>query len=488
MAKANKKLIPFYVILIAIIAFVVRTAWLKDSLFFGWEQGRDFLKLNEIATGDQTLVGPKTDIDGVFHGALSYYIPYIPYLLFGGNPYLVLLSYIALNSLTTIVLYQTTKEMFSKRVASLAILLYAVSYSSIIYARWLSNPNLVPSLTIFFLYFLWKSKKNWKYLFASLICWFIIFHFMIVVALSLVLPSLLFIKMEKIKLSLERLALLVGFAPIMLSSYLLFELKNDFLMTRSFLGSDQASGKFWLSGISFIDQFINEVVDGIFSISPRLSFIVFMTIIIYLVYNLKTTKRSGLVLTFLFSTPILFLFVSNSPLRHFFITVPIFLSLVIAVVIDKLLKDRKRFVAYLLTLIVIVGNLITISKRLPESEGNFIHHAQRTYLGDMKKLIDYVYEDANGKEFTYDYYSVPYWKEDAWIYLFQWYGKGKYGYAPSVDRTNVDRSEMFYTFIEPNETTPVHLDNWYGEYKKDLELIDTFESGRIRVEKRTEKE
>jgi len=475
----------FFVI---VLAFVLRTLFLSDNLFFGWEQGRDFLKLAEIKSGNHTLVGPKTDIDGVFHGSLSYYIPLVPYLVFNGSPYWVLMIYIAFNSLSILALYKTTEEMFSKRVAIFSSLFYSLSYSSIIYARWLSNPSLVPALTIFFFYFLWRSKKDWRYLFLSLICWLTIFHLIVVVAISLIIPGIYLIVSEKVKLTVGRSVMLGTLVPVFFSSYILFESKNNFIMTKSFFASDQASGKFWLSGIGFIDQFINEVVDGIAPLSPRLGFIVFTALVIFLISHSKEIKRSGIILTFLFSVPILFLFVSNSPLRHFFIATPIFLSMALGVASDSLLGMNRKLLAYSLVTLVFLGNLLAIMKRLPESEGNFIHHAQRTYLSDMTDLIDYAYEDADGKEFTYDYYSMPYWKEDAWIYLFQWYGKNKYGYAPAVDRTNVDRSEIFYTFIEPNETAKIHQDNWYGEYKKDSELLDIVESGKLKVEKRKMKE
>ncbi len=480
----EKDLVP--IILIILVAFSLRISWLKDNLFFGWEQGRDFLKMKEILAGDLVLLGPKTDIPGVFHGALSYYIPLIPFSVFGGDPYLVLLTLIGANSIAIYFLYKSVEDLFSKRVAILSTLFYAVSYSSIVYSRWLSNPNLVPALTIFYFYFLVKAKKNWIYLIFAAISWGVMVHLMVVVPLSLVIPTFMYLYYEKIKISMPK-AVGIGFVLFAtLSTYLVFEARSGFLMVKSLL-ANQSGEKFWLSSISFIDQFLNEVVDNIFPFSPRISFLVFMAVIIYAIYLAKNLNRIVIVLLFLFSVPILFIFVSDAPLRHFFISTSIFISITVAIVVDVLMKSKKKVVAWTLVSVVVVGNLYTAFARLPETKANFIHHAQRTYLGDMKNLLDYAYIDADGERFTYDYYSVPYWKEDAWIYLFQWYGKGKYGYAPSIDRTNVDRSEIFYTFIEPNETTEVHLNNWYGEYKKDLELLDTYESRKLKVEKRTER-
>ncbi len=489
MAKNTNKLTLYIsLIAIAIVAVTLRIAWLHDNLFFGWEQGRDFLKLREIATGDPTLVGPKTDIDGVFHGALSYYIPFIPYLLFGGSPYWVLLSYIGVHILSMFFLYKSIDYLFSKDIALVSVFMYALSYSSIIYSQWLSNPNLVPALIIFYFYFLTRSEKNPMNLVLVAACWAIIFHLLVIVSISLIPVTVLYSYLRKIKLSFKVLSLSAIVIGLFLSPYILFELKNNFLMTTSFFSDHRSQGNFLVSGLGLLDQFLNEVIDGIIPIAPRFGFLIFIFVVFSAIKFSQKNNNISVILAFLFAMPLLFLFVSEAPLRHFHITVPVFLSVLIAsVTVTYWNKGNKKISTFLFTVIVL-GNIMSFSLRIPNNQANFIHHAQRTYLGDMKEIIDYTYKDANGKEFTYDYYSVPYWKEDAWIYLFQWYGKGKYGYAPEVDRTNVDRTENYYTIIEPNETVPVHLDNWYGEYKKDSELIEVFESGKLRVEKRKAKE
>lgn len=488
MAKVRtKSLISPYLLLalIVVLAFLLRIAWLNSNFFFGFEQGRDMLKLREILSGDLTLVGPKTDISGVFHGALSYYIPLVPFVVFGGNPMAIIISYIVVNSVAIVFLFLAVKELYNERTAWLSSIFYAVSYSAIIYSRWLSNPNLIPALVIFYFFFLVKSKNDWKWLALAAITWSVMVHLIVVVPLSLIIPTLIYLYTEKVDLNFKKAIMSLISIPIILSTYALFEYKFDFRMTKSLL-ADQGGAKFWLSGIGFLDQFWNEMVGNIFPILPRVAIIIFFAILVYSIYITKNVKRNIIALSFLFAVPILFFFISDAPLRHFMIGTPVFASIVFAIVVNQLWEKKKKFAVTIATIIVI-GNLYTAFIRLPESVANFIHHAQRTYLTDMTNLIDYAYADADGKEFTYDYYSMPYWREDAWIYLFQWYGKGKYGYAPQVDRTNVDRSEVFYTFIEPNETAKIHQDNWYGEYKKDLELIDTYNSGQLKVEKRRER-
>ena len=489
MAKNKKKLTPTCVKLFLIVglAFLLRIMWLGKNLFFGFEQGRDMLKLAEVLSGDLVLVGPKTDIAGVFHGALSYYIPLVPFILFGGNPFGIILTYVTINSLAIIFLFKATQTMFDSKVALIASFLYAISYSAIVYARWLSNPSLVPAFTILFLFSLTRIKKHWIYLLLAAAFWSTLFHLLVVVAIILIPPTLIYLYYEKIKLPIKNIAMGLSVVVVLLSTYAVFEMRNKFVMVTNLVdylkeGSDLSGGD-----LSFIDQFLKEVVDGLFPASPRIAFLIFALLLFFVIRSAGKKRENLLILAFLLSGPTLFLISGISPLRHFYIITPIFMSITVAFIVTNLLKTGRGKLGITVLGIVILGNFLAYNNWLISNRANFIHHAQRTYIDDMKNLIDYVYQDAGSTEFTYDYYSVPYWKEDAWQYLFQWYGKGKYGYAPPIDRTNVDRSEVFYTFIEPNETTPVHLDNWYGEYKKGLELIDTFESGKLKVEKRTER-
>jgi len=70
----NKKEL-LIILLIFFTAFAVRWIRIPEYLFFGYEQGRDALVIKDIYIMEKfTLVGPKTDIDGVFHGPIYYYL------------------------------------------------------------------------------------------------------------------------------------------------------------------------------------------------------------------------------------------------------------------------------------------------------------------------------------------------------------------------------------------------------------------------------
>lgn len=469
----------FIIGLVVLLAFVLRVLWLPGNLFFGFEQGRDFLKLAEVASGNLALTGPGTDIPGIFHGALSYYVPLPSFFLFAGDPLWVQISFIFLNCLAIYFLYRAVVNLFNKEVALVASVFYAISYSSIIYSRWLSNPTLVPALTIGILFFLTKAKNNPLSLVLVAGLWSVIFHLEIVAAITLVVPVVVFLLFEKVKLNLKVVAVCLGTVLLILSSYVVFDLKNDHILfngIRSYVTSPK-SGVLDFRG-SF-DQFTNELTDNIYPEGRNISLVIFWGIIALVLAEGRRQKRNFLILLFMFISPLAYLVYGMRPQRHFFIFTPIFISIVFALFWDHMTKARLGLIAAAILVFVAASNLKTFYRRVPTSVGNFIHHAQRMYLKDELSLVDYVYSDAKGNPFSYDYYSIPYWKKESWVYLFTWYGKAKYNYLPQDERT-----DTFYVLIEPDEIQTPYQNEWYDKLGDHSKLIYSFESGKLKAEKR----
>lgn len=107
-----------------------------------------------IRGGDLKLVGPPTDIPGVFHGPLYYY-----FLAPFKTRETAVLAAILVNLLSVIPFYLLAKDLFkSKFWAPMAAVFFLVSFEATQYARWLSNPTLV--IPAFSLYLLGLYRKN----------------------------------------------------------------------------------------------------------------------------------------------------------------------------------------------------------------------------------------------------------------------------------------------------------------------------------------
>lgn len=472
----------YFIGVVILAALLFRILWLPENLFFGFEQGRDLLVVQDIASFNEIkLIGPNTDIDGIYHGALSYYLLVPFFWLTGGNPLSMLVSLILVNVAGIYLLFRAVENLFNRNTALLASLFYAVSYSAIVYSRWLSNPNLIPVLTIVIFYSLVQSRKNKWFIPFGALSWGILFHLSLATAATLILPILLSLWLLRVQISLKVILVSVIFVFMLFLPYVTFELKNNFILMsslQSFLNGMPHDIDRW----GAIDQFSNELVDNFFPLNRRVALSLFLVVLVSTGWFLKGKNERWIPLAFLLFPVLFFILVGIRPLRHVYIALPVFFSIVSALVVDGFFKKRLAYVGSFLLVGIITGNLLAVFVNLPQSKANFLQHAQRTYLGDEKRLIDYIYQDAEGLSFSYDYYSIPYWKEEGWKYLFLWYGQERYGYVPSVNRTDV-----FYVLIEPDETQPLYQKDWYENMNKEYLLVSSFSSRKLTVEKRKHK-
>src|SRR3989344_5835578 len=456
------------ILLIILLALILRFLWLKEYLFFGFEQGRDFLKLNEIAHGDLALIGPKTDIDGVFHGALSYYLLFPLFIVSAGNPYFVQLMLVVIHLTSIYILYKFLVENFDKKVGLISAFFYSFSYPAIVYSRWLSNPNLVPVFFIIFIFGLYKLKKNRNYLYIVAIALLVLLHIEAVALIAVFFPLLIYLLLEKVKLPLKSIIYCAGITLAFLSTYIVFNIKNNNILVNGILNIF-SSGKIGLHDqIGLLDEFRNEIVDNLFFFSPKLSLLLYAILLAFLLAkSLKGRKYLYILVMALF--PFLYLILGIKTLRHFFILYPVIMSIVVGIFIKSLLDSKFKILGLFAVIALLVSHGAIYVKWIPINRANFLYHAQRMYYSDELNLIDFVYSKASKNNFSYDYFSIPYWKREAWDYLFSTYGKRRYGYVPEADRTDV-----FFVLYEPDETQPLYQENWYKSVESMSTLLIKF--------------
>ncbi len=88
-------------------------------------------------------------------------------------------------------------------------------------------------------------------------------------------------------------------------------------------------------------------------------------------------------------------------------------------------------------------------------------------LKDEMKVVDWIYEESQGKDFRINTITNPLFINTTWAYLFDWHGRGKYGYMPIWwGETQVDvpgdqvkfndnqQAELHYLIIEPGPGIP----------------------------------
>lgn len=463
-------------VLLFLAGFLARTLFLPENLFFGFEQGRDALVVKEILGGKLTLLGPKTDIEGLFHGPLFYYLIAIPYFFGQGSPVVVSFFLIFLSSLGIPLIYFLAKSLFNHRVGILAAIFYTFSYGSIVFSRWLANPVLAPVFVMLLVLSLVEIKKDQRYLLLLAVSLAAIIHFEVVAAIFLLPAVVIYWWWERLpKPGIKYLSLSFLLFLVLLSSYPLFEIRHNFLQTTalvSFLVSLKQEG------IGNPDDLI-KVLHLYFDeftlfLTPFLSLGVILLLLAFVLL------RQRLLFLWLLTTPLIMLIFSRFALSHLFLALgPAFIILT-AYLVDFLLRKNLPVLGWSLTILVLIINLVALFAFLPQNRGVFFQAGQRLFkYGDMLRTVDYIYQEAKGEKFSIHPFTIPYFSDHGWRYLFLWYGRKKYGYLPAEVG-----SRTFYTIYQPSEGQPWFLSSWLNKEEDQGKLIKKRQFGVITIEKR----
>src|SRR5260221_10674200 len=244
-----------------IVAFLIRSYKLPDNLFFGYEQGRDAYIIQKIYTLKEfTLIGPKTDIGGIFHGPLYYYLMTIPYGLSGGNPVVASFFLVLLSSTIPVITYLLYKDMFgSLKLGFAAGLIAALSFELITYSRWLSNVTLAfifVTLTYFALWKYIKLKKD-SYFILSVIFASIASQFEIILIIEFVFVYLAFWITRIMKFNFKTFLVAIFSSLIIFSPLIFFDLRHQHLISNALfsLATSSVTGSQGLGFVSSLSQF-----------------------------------------------------------------------------------------------------------------------------------------------------------------------------------------------------------------------------------------
>lgn len=421
-----------FLILLFLISLALRLFLLRENLFFGPEQGIDFAVIKNIAVNrDLTLIGAKTDINGVFHGPLYYYLAVIPFLISQGNPVCISYFFILINSLTVFIIFYLGKELFNERIGNISALIYTFSYGVIVYSRWLSShPLSIPLSVLFFIFIIRFINNKKNALFGAAICFgllgqseFLNFLFFGVILLLIIINfRKLFIKENKITLIIS-IALLIFFST---ANYIVFDFRNKFLISGSLLRlMSQGTGYYIPLIKSLIDSFRYFVYTYSQSVYPENTLISAAVLIFGLIRLIKDSlnkqKNNNLLIIWLLVPPITLILLRHDILEQFFVAlVPAYLLLT-AYIADFILKSSK-YSGFIFIMIVLSVLGYSWYKNIPTNKNIFFQAPQPGLrYSDQLKVIDYIYNKSGNKKFSFQAYTIPYWMPQAWEYLFWQY-------------------------------------------------------------------
>ncbi len=438
-----------WLLLIFLLALIVRFYAFQESIIFSFDEARDaFISTAIYTQKDLKLIGPPaTGNIGLFHGPLYWYFLGPLYLAFRGSPEAVSACFRLLNAFGVFPIFIIASSLFTPFTGLLAALLYAVSYEQSQYAIYVGNPALgvLTTLMIFLgavLIYKKKSKINFALplmfvgaaVAAQLNLMFFYFYFTVVVLLLIFRKNLSLISLRS-----RIIAIILSFS--VLSTYILAELKYSFRTVKlaiSLVFSDYniiSSG--WSKYQIFFNKFLMMYHDNLFGFTENkiILTVVAFTFTTWMIYKGTKDNRFRILLLWMFSWIFLMLLGGH---MAYYTNVGNSLGIIIAasVLLSSLKKYCSGLFFGLIIVIIVAGNFFVISRQSPQGLISDLKPQPGMKLADEKRLMDIMYQKAEGRGFTVRLTGIPYKIQTLWAYLFRYYGLKKYDYLPYWETGN----------------------------------------------------
>jgi len=485
-----KKYIPILIALIFLWGIALRAVEVVNGNYlFGFDVGRDMLVARNIVENHKyTLIGAEVGsgsagINGIFQGPGYYYLLTIPYILFRGDPYGVLLTMFLFGVVTLALSYWTCRRMFGKGAAIVSLFLVAVSPLIVSQSRfiWAPHPaSLLIVLSLYFTYMIYKRPRLYAPL--AMLTAGLTYHFEFAMTIPMMIAILiampLIYRIKDIKTYVYSIAATVFvFLPM-----IAFEMRHGFMAVKSIFSYAAPQGV--QKGEHLIPYIYNAsnsfptehgMVPGQWFIPLCGALLVALMVIAWKEKDKARRKFFQFFLLSLVVSYVVFLFLNNVIWDYYLIHAHFIYMYVFAY-----LFTRKSKIISIILFPFLLSMIVSSAWRMMISYRDDIHD-----LGGVEKIqgkkiaIDYVYQDAKEKafsEFTFmaPIYTYPY------EYLFATYGKKKYGYVPGNQKKG-----LVYLIIEPDRSKPWTYKGWLETVIVGGEILDTktLETGHI-IQKR----
>jgi 4-amino-4-deoxy-L-arabinose transferase-like glycosyltransferase len=366
-------------------------------------------------------------------------------------------------------LYFITKEIFDEETALIAAFFGATSYFLVNFSRHLSNASPLPVTTAlaFYGFYLWIKDKKWGMPIAVLgigLSTQFNFYYIYLFIFFLIFKTLYNPEINKKGLCRGLIAGMLTFA-----SFIVSEIKFNFLGVKEligFIGHDinqhQAADAF----TNFINKIVKVTGYNFMQFNLFLSLIVFIFMIYSLLRNSdkqeEKTDIEFLIIWFLSSLP-LFGFITGVVESAMVVNSSVAYPVIIltAYFARKLLKQNKALFGLMMGIIIFSNLSLFMQSNWIAS--NLFFPGNRMLLENEKQVLSYMYEDADGEDFSFCGVTEPAFINSTWAYLFEWYGKNNYGYQPywsgpdqdpKFSASEIEKEEEFlpnrYIIYEPN--------------------------------------
>jgi len=461
----NKKYI-LILLIITFIAFFPRALQVYNpyNYFFNQEQGILYLLTKSIVIDHHILLtavqggNPQGGFGTFFKGPGFNYLLAIPFILARGDPFGGRLFMLLISILTVSIAFILANKIFGLRTAALIGILMAISPGLKDFAGNIWPPSIMPFLTIFFLYFLYKIfQKQFKFIPLLSFTVGLMAHFematMAVLFLLLIISALITLYKKIIPYKYY----IFAFISFLLSLFPLFiyDIQNNFYNLKGVLGLITHIKTQAISSESF--NFFSIIVDRLelFKWNFMSSFssnnfiwpilLIIGTLGIYTILRDKKIIRiiklyiSYLVLIPLFTFSVLIFYPGAIAPQWWITFLTVIYCFLFGIVLNYLLLKTKFKPLGIILLFTLC--LATLNRTWFIYKTQFIPTPD-TYIKENVS-INYIYKDSQGKNFGI--FVVAKNDQDNYEYLIWWNGHEKYHYQPYREKKG-----LYYILIEPD--------------------------------------
>jgi len=471
----KKELIPLYLIII-IGAFLRLQGVFTNSFGFTYGVGKDMLTLWDIIHVHKIPLIGLEEAPGVFDGPWWYYF-LTPFFIFSsGNPQGIAFVMALVGIFSIILGYILGKRIGGYPLGIILATLISVSQIMVSFSSQISSIDLISLFTILLLFVLEriylsnKNKLKYYFLLGAILAFIIDFEiiFGLLFALAIILSIVI---IDRKKVSIMKLFLIFIGALIITLPKIIFDLRHQFLVIKSLI-MFIAKGNPLYYMPSFYSLVANrlEVFFSQFSYTLAAgnallgSFILLSFVFFYRNLSIginKFTKTSIIIILTIFVGAIFF---PHDIWQNLLATLPIFYILLFSFCIFQIRKVTSSNFGYILLTIVFI---VSISpSRLIQSFVGPLWEGDAAVYRNQLAVVNYVYENANGRSFKYVVYTPPVY-DYTYQYLFKWYGEDKFKYVPSV------QANLAYFILEPDLQVPSRPVEWLKQREGDGKIIES---------------
>ncbi len=442
----DKRLKLFFYIASALILVLFCYFRLKPIYFqtvsYTFDQGRDFLKAAEIIkTKHLTFIGPTTGIQGLFHGAWWYYFLSTIFLFSRGAPSGFYYGVFIIHLVTVVLFAIFLKKKLGLAFSLLFLLIVTGSSYFIQLSFFPANNTLTPITVLLYLYSLSKileGNKEIKFLFMLGLSLGLIFEtqvsFGFLFIPVFIISCFLFKELRQLAGKINNISYFLSGLVIPFIPRILFEIKNNFLQTRTiinFLQNPTATNPVSFKG-AFFDRLIlfNNYFQQVFNF-PLLALLLLAIFMLGFLITIKNSVNNRNIFHILISQMVLLFLISLLQKNNFFWSNYFegiqYIFLFIVLISLKFIKKIKSFEFLTSILIIIFASIL-----LFDFTKSFSIKNNPPFIGLRANIytVKNLYLQAGNSDFCVRIYTppvIPY----TYRYLFDYYSQSKHLKKPT---------------------------------------------------------